>query len=279
MILDTHLHLIDKSVLSYPWLSAAPALDRDFSYAEYARQAHRTGIGATLHMEVDVGVADMEAETAYVGDLARQPGSLLRGAIAACRPEDAGFAAYLDRQRRNPFVLGFRRVLHSMADDLSDGAIFRDNIRRLAGTGLTYDLIFQAHNLPRAAALADAAPGVQFVLDHCGSPDIKGGDGQPWWENIRQLSRRPNVVAKVSGIIAYTDPEGWTVESLRPFVEHTIACFGWDRVVWGSDWPVCNLGGGLAAWVAATHSLIAGTSRQEREALLSGNARRLWNLS
>ena len=279
MIIDTHLHLIDKSALNYPWLSSAPALDRDFSYAEYALQALRAGIEATLHMEVDVEPSGLEAETAYVQGLARQPRSLLRGAIAACRPEEEGFADYLERQRLNPFVRGFRRVLHSVADDVSDSTIFRNNVRRLDGTGLTFDLIFQAHNLPRATALADLAPGVQFVLDHCGSPDLKGGSDQPWWENVAQLSKRPNVVAKISGIIAYTDPDGWTVESLRPFVEHTIASFGWDRVVWGSDWPVCNFGGGLSAWVSATHALIGGASATERQALLSGNARHIWKLA
>ncbi|KQZ28383.1 hypothetical protein ASD50_19670 [Mesorhizobium sp. Root552] len=91
-----------------------------------------------------------------------------------------------------------------------------------------------------------------------------------------KLAKRPNVIAKISGIIAYTDPDNWTVESLRPYVEHTIASFGWDRVVWGSDWPVCNLGGGLSAWVAATHALIEGASRHERDSLLSGNAQRIW---
>src|SRR5262245_50466129 len=118
MIIDTHLHLIDRSALRYPWLAAVPALDRDFSYAEYAADAHRGGIEAALHMEVDVNPADIEAETVRVEALAGQAGSLLKGAIVSCRPEEAGFDAYLERVKADPFVKGFRRVLHVVADDL-----------------------------------------------------------------------------------------------------------------------------------------------------------------
>lgn len=278
MIIDTHLHLIDLSALRYPWLGGVPALNRDFSHQEYATQARRAGIEAALHMEVDVDQADIQAETNHVKAQSLQKGSLLRGAIASCRPEEAGFAAYLERQQADPFVKGFRRVLHVMPDELSESALFRENIKRLAGTGLTFDLVVLPHQIPRAIALVDLAPDVQFVLDHCGVPDIKGNAEHPWREHMAEIARRPNVIGKISGVVAYADAGSWTVESLRPYVEHTIGSFGWDRVVWGSDWPVCTLGGGLATWVAATHALIAGASADERTKLLSGNAKRMWKL-
>lgn len=278
MIIDTHLHLIDRSALSYPWLAGVPALNRDFSYAEYATDALRCGIEGVLHMEVDVAPADIAAETAHVKSLASRQGSLVRGAIASCRPEEAGFESYLETVRADRFVKGFRRVLHVVPDDLSEGALFRQNLKRLAGSGLTFDLVVLPHQIPKAIALADVAPDVQFVLDHCGVPDIKANAEHPWREHIEAIARRPNVVAKISGVIAYADPAEWTVDTLRPYVEHTIASFGWDRVIWGSDWPVCTLGGGLTTWVAATHALLAGASESERTRLLSGNARRLWRL-
>jgi predicted TIM-barrel fold metal-dependent hydrolase len=278
MIVDTHLHLIDLSALRYPWLAGVPALNRDHSYAEYAIQAHRAGIEAALHMEVDVDPADIQAETSHVKAQSHQKGSLLRGAIASCRPEEPGFVAYLERQRTDPFVKGFRRVLHVMPDELSQATLFRENIKRLAGTGLTFDLVVLPHQIPSAIALADLAPDVQFVLDHCGVPDIKGAGEHPWREHMADIARRPNVIGKISGVVAYADAGSWTVETLRPYVEHTISCFGWDRVVWGSDWPVCTLGGGLATWVAATHALLGGTSTDERTKLLSGNAKRMWGL-
>jgi len=278
MIIDTHLHLIDRAALAYPWLSDVPALDRDFLYETYAIEAKRCGIGAALHMEVDVDPAEIEAEIGYVESLSNRPESLLAGAIAACRPEETGFAASLVRQQANPFVKGFRRVLHVVPDNVSEDALFRENIKRLGGTGLSFDLCVLPHQIPKAVALADLAPDVQFILDHCGVPAIASGAVQPWRDNLAEIARRPNVTVKISGVVAYGEAASWSVETLRPYVEHTIAQFGWDRVVWGSDWPVCTLGGGLSTWVAATHALLAGCSQGERDRLLSGNAKRLWRL-
>ncbi|MGB3899185.1 MAG: amidohydrolase [Mesorhizobium sp.] len=278
MIVDTHLHLIDKTALRYPWLAGVPALDHDFSQEEYAAQARRAGIEAALFMEVDVDAADIEAELAYVEGLAKAPGSLLRGAIVACRPEEPGFAAWLEKVQANPFAKGFRRVLHVVPNDVSERPLFRENIRRIAGTGLTFDLCMLPGQMRQAFALVDSAPDVQFVLDHCGVPDIKDNAEHPWKEQIAEMAKRPNVVGKISGVVAYADPATWTVETLQPYVGHTIASFGWDRVVWGSDWPVCTLGGSLLDWVAATHALLAGASDEERTRLLSGNAKRLWRL-
>jgi len=278
MIIDTHLHLIDQSALRYPWLSGVPALNRDFLYSEYAQQALRAGIAGALHMEVDVDPSDIDAEISYVERLSKSPGNLLRGAIASCRPEAPGFPDFLERQRLNPFVKGFRRVLHVEPDELSESVIFRHNIKRLEGAGLTFDLCVLPRQIPQAIALADIAPGVQFILDHCGVPDIKGSAGHPWRQHMSEMAKRPNVSAKISGVVAYADAESWTAETLRPYVEHTIQSFGWKRVVWGSDWPVCTLGGGLTQWVAATHALLSGCSDDERTALLSRNAKRIWKL-
>lgn len=282
MIIDTHLHLIDKSALSYPWLDDVPALDRDFLFATYRVQAERCGVGAALHMEVDVAQDAIEAETDHIQETARQSGGFIRGAIASCRPEEPGFAEYLELQRSNPFVKGFRRVLHVMPDDLSEGALFRDNIKRLSGTELTFDLCTLPHQIDKAMALADLAPDVQFILDHCGVPDIKSGALENWQKGIAEIAHRPNVVAKISGVVAYADAANWGVETLRPYIEHVIHSFGWDRIVWGSDWPVCTLASsvdaGLSTWVAATHALLEGCSADEKARLLSQNARRIWNI-
>jgi predicted TIM-barrel fold metal-dependent hydrolase len=278
LLFDSHLHIVDRERLNYPWLEGAGALNRDSLYADYARDAHRCAITDTLHMEVDVAAGDIEAETAFVQELSRQPGSLIRGAIASCRPEENGFASYLERVVENPFVKGFRRVLHVVADDLSEGALFRENLRRLAGTRLTFDFCVLPHQIAKAIALVDLNPDVQFILDHCGVPAVKDGLSDIWKTGITEIAQRPNVVVKISGVVAYADPDSWTVDTLRPFFEHSVASFGWDRVIWGSDWPVCTLGGGLTTWVAATHALTAGCSLDERAGLYQRNARRLWNL-
>lgn len=278
MLIDTHLHLIDRSKLAYPWLGGVPALDRDFLYATYGREARRCGISGVLHMEVDVDEDDIQRETDVLKTLAGEDSNMILGAIAACRPEDEGFAAYLERQTADPFVKGFRRVLHVVPDALSEGALFRENIKRMAGSGLTFDLCVLPHQMSRAIELVDLTPDVQFVLDHCGVPAITSDAYDSWSEGIAEISKRPNVVCKISGIVAYADAATWEVETLRPYVTGVTERFGWDRLIWGSDWPVCTLGGGLSTWVATTHALFAGCSEAERTKVFAGNAKRLWAL-
>jgi len=278
MIIDAHLHLIYRDRLSYPWLKDVPALDADFIWETYSREARRLGISSVLHMEVDVAPEDIPGETDMVQEMSRAPDSMIRGVIASCRPEDPGFAAYLEAQRTNPFVKGFRRVLHVVPDDVSEGALFRENVKRLSGTGLTFDLCMLPHQIDKAIALVDLAPDVSGSRDHCGVPDIKGHGYDAWRNGIAEISRRENVRVKISGIPAYGDRDSWTLKDLKPYFDHVIDSFGFDRAIWGSDWPVCTLGGGLSTWVATTQALLHGCALEEKDKLFSGNAIRLWQL-
>lgn len=274
-IIDTHLHLVERGRFRYPWLDDAPALDRDWPLEAYRAQADAGGIDTALFMEVDVAEADRAGETAWAAALPAP----LAGVIAACRPEADSFAAELDRLVENPAVRGLRRILHTSPDALGQTPLFAENLRRLAAHGLTFDLCVLARQLPIATALAAACPDVQFVLDHCGVPDVRAQALDPWRADIAALARLPHVACKISGLVAYADPERWSAEDLRPFVEHVIATFGWDRVVWGSDWPVCTLTADLTRWVAATHELLVGTTEDEKAKLLHANAAHFYRLA
>jgi predicted TIM-barrel fold metal-dependent hydrolase len=272
-IIDTHLHLIDRHRLRYPWLASTPQLARDFSLQDYLGGARGLGIETALHMEVDVAAEDQAAETAFVTGL----GAPVIGAIAACRPESPGFPAALERLAANPRVRGLRRILHQSPDELGLAPLFAENLRRLAAHDLSFDLCVLARQLPIAIRLARACPDVRFILDHCGVPDIAAGALDPWRDGITQLAALPNVSCKISGVVAYAGAD-WTTADLRPYVEHCIQAFGWDRVVWGSDWPVCTLTADLTRWVQATHALISGCADHETARLLSLNARRIYRL-
>ncbi|MXU66888.1 amidohydrolase family protein [Oceanomicrobium pacificus] len=278
MLLDTHLHLIYRDKLSYPWLAGFQALNKDNRFDAYTRDAARLGIMGCLHMEVDVAEAEIDAETELVAALMAQPDTLMRGAISSCRPESAEFPAFLERCLANPVVKGLRRVLHVVPDDLSTTDRFRENVRRLSGTRLTFDLCVLPHQHGIAAELVDHCPDVTFILDHCGVPDIAGRNFLPWQNGIRKIADRPNVIAKISGVVAYGDADIWGLNDIRPYVDETVAAFGHGRIVWGSDQPVCNLGGGIATWVAATHALTEGWSAADRAALYQENACRIWSL-
>lgn len=278
MLIDTHLHLIYRNTINYSWLKNNAALNNDATYADYQQAARRVGISGALHMEVDVDENYQEAESDMIEALMEEPDCLLKGYIAACRPESTKFATYLDAQLSRSSLKGLRRILHTADDKLSTTALFHDNVKRLSGTGLTFDLCVLPHQMPEAAKLIDHCPDVTFILDHCGVPDIKNNALQPWSENISSLAQRTNVIGKISGVMAYGNLEHWTLNDLRPFVEHTIEAFGWERVVWGSDSPVCTLGGSIETWVAATHALLNGCSTDEKAALMHVNARRVWSL-
>lgn len=271
-ILDTHLHLIYPDRFSYPWLSNYPTLDRPWHIADYFTEAVPLGIESALHMEVDTAEADMLAESEFVLTLPR-----IAGAIAACRPENMAFVDQIERLSEHAHIKGVRRILHQAPDDLSQSDLFVENIRHLPDYDLSFDLCVRADQLPIGQMLVERAPDVTFILDHCGVPDVTGAGLDPWRDNIRRIAKLPNLNAKISGIVAYSGPD-WTVETIRPYIEHLIECFGWDRVVWGSDHPVVTLTGSLTRWVEATHAIISGASEDEKARLLHRNAERIYKV-
>lgn len=275
--IDTHLHLIHPERFSYEWTSGIPALaDKRFSLGDYHHAAEGLGITASIFMEVDVAEKDLVSEAAWFCSLAEKPENRLCGVVAACRPENADFALQLE-QLAHPKLLGFRRVLHTQPDELSSGRLFRENIASIGKAGLSFDLCMLPRQLAQGAALVDACPDTRFILDHCGVPDIASGDLAFWREQIQSISRRPNLACKISGIIAYASGN-ISAETLRPVVEHTIECFGWDRVLWGSDWPVCNLTSDLGTWGSLLDEILTGCSADELKRLYQTNSQSIYNI-
>ena len=278
MLFDTHVHLIYPNKLSYPWLSDVPALNKPYDYEEYKITANRLGIEGCFHMEVDVSERDIKNETNMLEDLRNQTDSKIKGIISACRPEQQGFDVFLNWAAQKTIIKGFRRVLHVVSDDVSQSSLFRENIKRLSNTDLTFDLCARADQLPIIEELIDECPNVKFILDHCGVPDIKNDMFASWAASMKTISQRPNVTAKISGIIAYGDAESWKLTDIKPYFDHTVDVFGIDRIIWGSDSPVCKLGGGLPTWVGLTHTLTAEWSKTERQSFYRENAYKLWNM-
>ena len=274
MILDTHLHLVYPNRFAYPASVGDPELLRAWPLKLYLAEALPLGITRMIHMEVCVADHDVAAETTFMTGLEAPS---IAGAVSSCRPEDPAFPAFLEQAAANPRIVGFRRVLHTQPDELPRSSLFRENIARL-GNRYTFDICALSRQLPEAIDLAAACPNVMFVLDHCGIPDVLGQSLDPWRGYISRLAALDNVVCKISGVIAYGDPKRWTVEDMRPFVEHCITSFGWDRVVWGSDWPICTRTADLTRWVEATHVLLSGCSESEKTSLLSANAERIYRL-
>ena len=276
-LIDTHQHLILRDHIGYAWTAGVPALAAgDFTVADYVALTAGRGVTGTVFMETGVDDADYQAEARLVAGLVGHDGML--GQIASCRPEDdAGFDGWLD-ECAGLQVVGFRRILHEISDNLSQTATFRRNLAKIGARGLPFDLCFLARQLPIARALAVACDDQVLVLDHCGVPDIAGGGFDDWARGITALAALPHVQCKLSGISRYCAPGTASVALLQPWVDHVIARFGPDRVLWGGDWPVVNLGAGLPGWIDMTRALLAGLSTAEQAEIGQGTARRVYGL-
>ena len=280
-LIDTHLHLWDLDAFPYSWTAGIPALNRSFGLADYRAQnrgpSSDLAVAQAIFMECDVDEPHALAEARHVQTLA-DTDPFIAGIVASCRPEHDGFADHLRALLELPKLRGVRRILHTSPDELSQTDLFAANVNQLAEHGLTFDLCVLAKQLPVARALATRCPDVTFILDHCGVPDVKGQALDPWRDDLARLAELPNVNCKISGIVAYADNANWTVADLQPFVAHVIATFGWERIVWGGDWPVCTLSTPLSGWLDATAELTLNATPDQRAALFHHNATRLYRL-
>lgn len=246
---------------------------------DYLAATQGIEIVKSVHVEADIDEAFIADETRYILELSERGDNPLSGVVANGRPEYDNFRDSIRQFADHPNLKGIRRLLQSEPDELSTTTTFTENIRSLEEFGLSFDICVRDHQLPVAIRLVKECPNVSFILDHCGNPDIKNRNYDLWRERIAEIADLPNVVIKVSGIVVNTDTENWTVEDLRPAVEHVIASFGWDRVMFGSDWPVCTLAASYRQWFDALNFLVKDASEANKRKLFKENAGRVYRLS
>ncbi|WP_448579826.1 amidohydrolase family protein [Thermaurantiacus sp.] len=273
MRIDSHQHIWRLARGDYGWLTAdLGPLYRDFGMDDLAPQRAALGIeGAIL-----VQAAETLAETRWLLDVAEADARVL-GVVgwadfaAGDAPETiAALAA-------DPLLKGLRPMLQDMEDEQWIlGARCAPALGAMERHGLVFDALVRPRHLPAIAELAARYPDLSIVLDHAGKPDPRG-DLSGWRADIATLAARPNISAKLSGLVTEAGP-GWTVETLRPVVETLLAAFGPSRLLWGSDWPVLLLAASHEAWWEASLRLLASLDAAEREAILGGNAARVYGL-
>ena len=278
-IVDTHQHLWDLDLFRYAWLQQLPGLNRSFRMNDYLAATNGLAIEKSVHLEADVDEPFMLDETMHLLRLADCADNPLEGVVACGRPESKEFKTYVEKIAGHPKLRGVRRVLHTRPDDLGQSGTFIENVCSLSGYGLSFDICVLAHQLPIAIRLVSQCPDVTFILDHCGVPQVRDKILDPWRSLIREIAKFPNVFCKISGLIAYADPNNWTAEDLRPYVHHAIECFGWDRVMFGSDWPVCTLSASYGQWVDVLLSLTRGAGEANQKMLFHDNAIRVYRLA
>lgn len=267
---DAHHHVWDLAVLDQPWTRALPVLHRSFAFEELAPQLRAAGIDAT----VVVQTAAVRAETEALVRLAAQRPEIA-GVVGWVDLTDPGVADRIAALRDSAWggaLVGVRHSVQALADG---GWLARPEVRRgLSAVGehhLAYDLLVRWDQLPAAVTVAAAHPGLRFVLDHAGKPDIVSGDIEPWARHVVALARQPNVAVKLSGLTGAAGA-GWTTAALEPCVTVLLEAFGPRRILFGSDWPVCLLSATYCEVVEAAEELTGRLSVQERERVFGGTA-------
>jgi L-fuconolactonase len=293
LIIDTHQHLWDLNVVSPPWIKGAPeALRNDFVTKDYVKANAGLNVKA-IYMEVDVAPKDHVKEADDMVAQCRAGNTPTIAATIGGRPASDDFENYVKRYAGNGIVKGLRQVLHgeSTPPSFCLSPEFTRGVRTLGKHGLNFELTMRPTELKDAAKLIKECPDTRFVLDHCGNGDPKAFNPKlspslkrnctpdEWKRGIDAIATsRPEVMCKISGIVAFMPPGKWQAEDLAPVVNHCLDAFGPDRVFYGGDWPVCLLGSSLRGWVSALKQIVSSRPVSEQKKLWSSNAIRFYGL-
>lgn len=273
-IVDTHVHLYDPRLLSYPWMKQAPVLDRPYLTDDFRRLTAGVDIEAMVFVEVDTAPGDHLAEARFAQEqAAAEP--RLRGMVASM-PLEKGAAVELElvEYAKFPLARGVRRLIerHHREPGWALGERFLAGVRLLAKFGFTFDLCLFHPQLAEVKDLVRRCPEVNFVVDHIAKPGIRQGLREPWRQDLRAIARLPNVWCKISGVVTEADHANWTEVEVAPYIAHAIDCFGFERVMFGGDWPVSELATTYRRWVDLVDLVVAGASEGEKRRLFRDNA-------
>lgn len=278
-IVDAHHHLWVRSRHPQPWIDpdTMAAIDSDFTPVDLAPVAHAAGVTQTVVVQ---SVAVRTETPELLGIAADDP--LIAGVVGWVDLTAADVADRLDRLmagRGGERLVGIRHLVQSEPDPAYlDRPDVRRGIAAVGAAGLAFDLLVRDHQLPAAVRLVRDLPDTRFVLDHLGKPALGRGDLGDWPRGLRALAAEPHTTAKLSGLVTEVDGPSWTTDDLRPAVEHALDVFGPDRLMFGSDWPVCLLASSYPRWIAALTDLLEPLGDDERAAIWRRTARRAYRL-
>lgn len=278
-ILDTHVHFWDTNSLRYPWIEKGCPFDRAFSLEDYSRSSARTHAILTgmIFIEADAESSCSLPEAHWAAGLAVAD-PRIRGIVARVPlTDETAIAANLDALAVIPLVKGVRDNIQGHAPGFALQHSFTQGVREVGRRGLHFELCVEHHQLGETLELARRCPEVSLVLDHCGKPAIRTGEREPWLSQIGQLAALPNVACKISGLLTEADWERQPDEVLW-YARQAADAFGPTRILFGSDWPVCELAGGFDKWLRALETLTVSWSTTDRESFFCRNAERLYRL-
>jgi len=273
MRLDAHMHFWRYTASEYAWIDATmAALQRDFMPEDAWREMQGAGIDAC----VAVQVRQTLEETRWLLTLADQH-PFIAGVVGWVDLRSGDLDEQIESVKHSKLV-GVRHIVQAEPDDFLFDEYFRRGVAALGRHGLAYDILIYARHLPAAIDFASALPDGRFVLDHLGKPDIRARGFDSWRRDLDRMAALPNVVAKLSGLVTEADWKRWTIEDLHRYVNAAIDRFGPERLMIGSDWPVCTLAGQYDEVLDVVRTAISWRPAEEQDAILGGTAQRFWVL-
>lgn len=276
MRIDSHQHFWKASRGDYHWMSPAVlALCRDYLPSDLRPLLKKNKIDKTILVQA----AQTKAETDFLLELAAQ-NDFIAGVIGWLDMDSPDFPRELEIYSKKPKFLGIRPMLQDLPDD---EWILRPHViqalRWIVDRDMPFEFLTYTRHLPHVLTVLEKVPGLRAVIDHVSKPEIKNRKLDPWRSLMARIAGHPNVCCKLSGMITEADHKTWTPDDLRPYVEHVLDSFGAERVMFGSDWPVCVLAGSYDQVTAALQAVVKPhLNKQDEIAVFGGNAARFYKL-
>lgn len=271
---DTHMHLFGLGTINYSWLKNSPEINRIFLPKDFIEATKKSNIGKIVFMESGADRDYSLKEVHWVMEQAKKDGRI-KGIVAKGHLDEKGaIEPDLDALLETGWVKGLRAGINP---ELLKSQGFTATMNRLAKHQLSFDLLTGPNMLSEIAKTVKKTPDTVYILDHLGNPNVQNNGFETWKKGIAQLAAIPNVNCKISGIITRAG-KGWTVDMLKPYVHEVIEQFGFDRIVYGGDWPVVLRAGSYHSWAKAFEKLTKEFSENELKKLYHLNADRIYNL-
>ena len=275
-MLDAHVHFWDPARLHYRWLSDMPALQRPFLPQDMPALADGV-LDGVIFVEANCRITENLGELDFI-DLI-DGGAQILGTVAFVDMCDAARRAVVLRElARRPRAVGVRHNIQRQPAGFCIQDEFVRGVQAVGRAGLVFDLCITADQLPEATELVRGCPDTMFVLDHCGKPDIAGDALEPWATDLRRLAGHENVACKLSGLLSEARPDQRTGSGIVPYASHAMECFGPDRLMYGSDWPVVTTAGGEPLWRSLVLDATSNWPDAARQAFFFDNAVRIYGI-
>lgn len=276
-LIDSHLHLWDVELMDYPWLQEVPAINRSFSIGDYQDQTVGLNLEKMVFVQCECLPHQNMDEIKFVEQQALKD-SRIKGMIAYA-PMEKGEAIIplLELFKKNPLIKGIRRMYDDTPECCTDPD-FLTAVRLLPQYGLSMDLSIKPASVAQTLSLISACPETQFILDHLGKPDIKHNGFDQFKQDVDAFAQLPNVVAKVSGLITEADWNHWSGEEISEYILYAIDCFGFDRLMFGGDWPVVLLAGTYNEWLQALFRSLEKYSDEDLRKLFCDTACKVYRI-